>query len=112
MRSDQKLDWIAMSSVIVQLQVNAGLREINWTHTFDSTVSRENLKKQKKLLLAVQNNKVALARWVGEHADLSDEKKTILRTMYKQYTDAERRIEDNISTISAFIDLIMQGRVD
>lgn len=109
MSDNSQNDWIAVTRIIRSIEVQAGLRDINWSMTYNSTVSRKNLDRQEKLLSAVAGNKAALEMWVGRQERLSDEKKAICRSIYRQYAEAQARIIANTANISAYLAEIEQG---
>jgi hypothetical protein len=102
MLSETGSDWVSTSAFLVRVSKQADLFEINWNAVHNQTVSHKNLDTQRKLKAKMTENIKRLSRWVCRQ-NLSEEEKTILRSMYRQYHSAVDAVTRNIEVVTAFL---------
>jgi hypothetical protein len=98
MLHDTGLDWISTGEFVAKVEFQAGLAQVNWHLTFNQNPTKKNLARQKKLAAEIEENKNRLSQWVSR-ATLSNGEKTILRSMYLQYTRARDQCLRNVQVI-------------
>lgn len=114
-------EWASTARYIMYISSMANLKEINSNHVISFPLGRmgpdQLLKQKENVLLALEDNKTNIERFVGEYREELDKNElAVIRSLYLQYTSNAKTVNGHIDIIAACmteIELgILQSEVD
>lgn len=103
----QEIDFTTAATALLRIETNADLEDFSLSRVNSYRVNENGLYQKNLIIVILRENRSNLASW-AKQAKLSEVERTLLRSLYNQYTVMIKTCEAHISTIAA----VLEGQLE
>jgi len=102
-----EIDFTTAATLLLKIEVNAGLAEYSLARVNSYRVTEKGLYQKNLIIVVLRENRTKLADW-AKRAKLSEKERTLLRSLYNQYTTMIKTCEAHIKIIAG----VLEGQLE
>lgn len=102
-----EIDFTTAATLLLRIEVNAGLAEYSLSRVNSYRVTPNGLYQKNLIVVILRENRTKIADW-AKRAKLSETERTLLRSLYGQYTTMIKTCEAHIKIIGA----VLEGQLE
>ena len=101
------IDFTTAAALLLRIEVNAGLEDYALSRVNSYRVTPNGLYQKNLIIVILRENRSKLASW-AKRVKLTEVERTLLRSLYNQYTVMIKTCEAHIETIAA----VLEGQLE
>lgn len=98
-----EIDFTTAATLLLRIEVNAGLEDYALSRVNSYQMTAKGLYQKNLIVVVLRDNRSNLASW-AKRAKLSETERTLLRSLYNQYTTMIKTCEAHIKIIAAALE--------